>query len=221
MEGTSQDLINISTFNATRKFTSIHEMGHRMADLATGGEMNGAQVYTVTDPTCGAETGSGDNGNTHSMRSEEYSSAAAGEGFAHFYAADVFNNHNEQDCSFEYYSPVGGDTTPVVNCETSNTNFPLRRHEVNCGGTAGNGVELDWFRTFWDVHTDAISPSVDATFSQIMNWIGSIDPADYSTTTAYDELDETADGEPDVINDHWDSAAPGNGGGDGGNGIDH
>jgi hypothetical protein len=185
------------------KFVIVHEAGHRMADLRTQSVMNLAQDYHITDATCPAEP-TPDLGDDHSMRSEEYSGAAAGEGFAHFYAADVWNDHDETDCWFEYYKEVNGDFHPLVNCETRNGDFTIRRLETDCGGTNNHGTELDWLRTFWDVHTRGAAP--DPSFTSIVSWLDTADA--WSETTAYDELDEEADdlGDENELNTNWDWA---------------
>lgn len=207
--GSSYDgtYINIATSHTDNKFVIIHEAGHRMADLRTGGVMNDAQSYSWTED---AECRNEPTGTPHSMRSMEYSGAAAGEGFGHFYAADVFNDHDETDCWFEYYKEVDGDSSPAVNCETSNTDFDLAYLENVCGAAAGSGVELDWLRTYWDVHTDNAAP--DPTFTAMTSWLaGAAAEANWDRDTAYQELDEEANELDDELESNWNNAKTLNG----------
>lgn len=110
------------------------------------------------------------------MMSHEDSRCALSEGFAHFYAADTWNNHYETDCKYEYYKDElrNGDNTPAIDCELSDSNFPTNALGSVCGSwlQANHGTELDWLRTFWDMHTRANGPS----FTSIVRWIDSAEP---------------------------------------------
>jgi hypothetical protein len=64
---------------------------------------------------------------------------------------------------------------------------------------AGHGVELDWLRAFWDVHTDGVPPP---TFTAMLDWFGGATP--WSRSTAYTEIDEEADVVLGQINAVWD-----------------
>ena len=73
----------------------------------------------------------------------------------------------------------------------------------------GHGVELDWLRAFWDVHTNGSNPPH---MNTVLDWIDSADEP--NNGTAYDELDEAADAYGGVILTNWNSAVNLNG-------IDH
>jgi hypothetical protein len=201
--------ISISTTASDDKFKIIHEMGHAMADFTTAGAFVGSN-YGISDGTCPAEPG----GEVHSMRSEEYQSSAGNEGFAHFYSAVSWNDGDAQNsnCWFEYYKTVNGDDDPEVNCDndTSNADFDLAYLETNCGGTSGRGVELDWMRAFWNVHTSGASNR--PTFTAIVNWMDDADPP--GDTDVYAELDAEANTVGGQLNTNWDSTKVTNG-------IDH
>lgn len=203
--------IRIGSSGFQKKFIILHETGHRMGQMRTGNLNNGG-CDSVHNTTCPPE-GSGD----HSMRSREATSCAVNEGFAHFYAADVFNDHDETDCGFEYYKPVNGDPTPPFDCETGDSfpagstcatvDFPTAILETCCPVSAGRGTEGDWLRQFWDVHTNGGSSA--PTFTEVINWIAGADA--WTGTTAYQELDEEANQVGGQINANWDFAKSVNG----------
>jgi hypothetical protein len=102
---------------------------------------------------------------SHCMQSREEQGFASVEGFAHFYAAQLFNDTSQSDCRFGYYKdyrafllvgwavaqpPAWVDCTGVIKwvdtwCPTS--------------GVEGKGNEHDWLTFYYDVHrgTNAFS----------------------------------------------------------------
>ena len=195
--------VNLSRTASDQMFLVVHEDGHRMADLRTQSVMNDAQDYSINDATCPGEP----TGTPHSMRSKEYSGAAAGEGFSHFYAADVFNSHDEADCAFAYYKNTAGISAPLyVDCESANTNFPVNRLDTDCGGGAGRGTELDWLRQYWDVHTNGATPP---TFTAMCDWLDTATA--WTRSSAYQQLDAEANDVGGALNTNWDGAKAVNG----------
>lgn len=186
----------LGTAQITEKFQLIHEAGHVMFENA--GIFN-AIDYDYPESVCHEEPA----GQIHSMRSKEYAGTAVLEGFAHFYTADVWNDHNQSSCWFEYYKDVAGDQSPGVNCEnqTGTTAFANAYLESACSGGADAGVELDWLRAFWDVHTDSISPAVDPTFTEIVDWLA--DVGSFPTEDAFSEVDAAADLRNDESDTNW------------------
>ncbi|MBI1944240.1 MAG: hypothetical protein HYS27_01020 [Deltaproteobacteria bacterium] len=193
-------IISIRQVDAKERFTDSHELGHRIAHLR--GLPTGD--CALDDAQCPSISGS------HSMGSEEHQSCSFSEGFAHFYAADVWNSHYQQDCVFQYYKYT---SLPAVDCEASPNDlsdpvsFPLAMLENTCGsGINDHGVEVDWLRTFWDVHTNGSSPP---TFNDMMNWMQSA--FFINLTPPFDELDGEANAVGGTLNQNWDAAADGNG----------
>lgn len=198
--------ITLHDYHAELKFIIVHETGHEMGRFRTDTVWNNLLDYSINEPNpppstnCPAE---GTNGN-HSIRSEEYSTAAGGEGLASFYAADVFNDHGESDCWLEYHDQVGADSTPKVNCEnsTDTPDFDDAYLEAVCGPVAGRGTWLDWTRAFWDVHTDG-SPA--PTFTAMLDWIAASAAEDnWENDNLYQELGEEANEVGGQINVVWD-----------------
>ncbi|MCH9687118.1 MAG: hypothetical protein K0V04_37125 [Deltaproteobacteria bacterium] len=183
----SGGVIKVSNASADEKFKILHEVGHAIGSQTTGGVITGSN-YSRFASSC-PNFGPG----SHSLTSYEYSEAAANEGFAHFYAADVFNTHGDDaGCWFGYYKPEWNELSPVwVSCESSSdwgsTTFGNAFYEDNCLQNDGRGVELDWMRQFWDVHTNSSShPS----FTEIVNWLDSA--AEPSVDDAYQVLHSAA-----------------------------
>lgn len=163
------------------------------------------------------------------MWSREKQSCAFYEGFAHFYAADVFNSHNENDCVFRYYKEDylyanDGTGLTTVDCEasTSTTNYsvvdfppatpltvlePAFMETKPCGSAFTNrGVEIDWFRQMWDTHTNSSTPT---SFTTQINWAR--DAISFSTSNYYDALDAQATVVGGSLDSNWNSAVVANG----------
>jgi hypothetical protein len=135
------------------KFNITHELGHAVA-IRRDENLRQSPDYSAPNADCNEA----DPGFSHDFASKEYASTAAVEGFAHFYAATVWNNPYEYNCSFYYYKNVDfdpRDTTletgsqRLYNCETSRKFL-----ETNCSLISGRGVESDWLSFWWDLHTD-------------------------------------------------------------------
>ncbi|MCA9710152.1 MAG: hypothetical protein KDK70_30210 [Myxococcales bacterium] len=190
-------LIYIEDGDEAKKFIITHELGHTVGGQATGGRLvgNDCSFDSISCPSSGS----------HSMTSKEYSNCAIGEGFAHFYAADIWNDHYENSCVFEYW----GSGTPAIDCEGSSASYPSAYMESACDPTYdGRGVELDWLRQFWDVHTEGSDPSMN----QMLAWMDGATA--WGTTNGYDRLDAAANAYGGAINSNWD-------GNKGANGVDH
>jgi hypothetical protein len=99
-------------------------------------------------------------GEQHALTSLEYTSAAIMEGFAHFLAADAYNDHTETSGRFTYYKdalgfprdiPLEGDP----DADDAEPWLSNRFAERVCDTTSENaGTELDWLRFFWDLHSE-------------------------------------------------------------------
>ena len=125
------------------KFSIVHETSHRMMDDKTNGDMLSVNDCTYSHTGCPASSGG------HSIRSKEYAGCAHNEGFAWFYAADVWNDDTESDCSLRYVISSPDET---IDCENG---AAYMESSCSSGGLAGYGVELDWLRMWWHFHTDA------------------------------------------------------------------
>lgn len=186
--------IYIATGDSQKKFIITHELGHAVGGMATGGRLVDNNC-TFSSPSC---PGAG----SHAMTSQEYSACAIGEGFGHFYAADVWNSHNEDDCAFEYW----GAGTPAIDCENGMVDYPQAYMENECDESyAGRGVELDWLRQFWDVHTEGGQPSMNA----MLDWMSSA--VAWGTTNGYSRLNTAANAVGGSINANWDNRKQHNG----------
>lgn len=140
------------------RYVIVHEMGHVLADKKNGG----------LDPNLDASAAStfcSEGGSGHRANSREFQSVAADEGFAHFYAAVIFNDDSESSCGFFYSGLVDWDfdgttDTSQIGCEGG----PIAGIDgrdymgdfcIESGLSNDNrGVEWDWLRHFWDLTTD-------------------------------------------------------------------
>jgi len=118
----------------------------------------------------------------HSFATEEWVTAAANEGLAHFYAAAAWNWPAGYDC--EWYSYYDGS---IVDCEYGS------KHLVNtCHGgsfpSIDSGSELDWMRFLWDVHSDC-----DISFGPIMDIWDAANPRTWSDSNVVSRLIDAAD----------------------------
>jgi hypothetical protein len=165
LQGATGDLF-IASGHDLRKFTVTHELGHALAYVADGYN-SPSKSYSAANSTCPGTGGS------HHFTEKEFQSAAAVEGFAHYYAAVSWNKTNESDC---YYVPnkivdwdadgstTGSwDTSGVFTCEgggpvSPSTTIDARDFYTDycmAGGSNNNrGTEYDWLRFFWDLDTD-------------------------------------------------------------------
>ncbi len=155
-----------SKLQSQRKFVVSHELGHAYAaiyygahaDAQNGGEVNVSLSHNVDPNACGTSDDPDNNEYGYSIRSKEWGAVGFREGFAHFVAAIVWNNHNTEG-SFHWLGSHHdlerhGDGVGVVSGG--------RLKNVCC--TAGDGdctdsyqgaatVE-DWMLFFWDWYTN-------------------------------------------------------------------
>jgi hypothetical protein len=148
----------------SKKFIVAHEVGHalemiwsrRNKSVSNHSALIGDDAYDLDDSmhpdACKPATAVV----SHGLTTVEHVSAAANEGFAHFFAADVYNEHTEDDGKFNYYKiseAFGFDRDVYLDQFES-----VREDICGGGGTAGSlgnatGVEEDWLRLFWNIHS--------------------------------------------------------------------
>lgn len=200
--GSIDATVHLTDVGSERKFVVIHEFGHAIGRYSAGARMFGdCSSYLTACPS-----------STHSMGSREYQSCALAEGFAHFYAADVFNSHSSENCAFNYYKDEFGLGFPTVDCEGSTTtgdqsvngDYPVAFMENKPCGSAwsGRGVEVDWARALWNIHSEQSSPT-GPTFNAIMSWLRNANS--WTNTSVYSELDAEASQIGGPLNTWWNS----------------
>jgi hypothetical protein len=132
-----------------RKFLAGHEWGHKLLSMTTSGTTNDCRFQ---EP--GVST-------SHGLKTSEYSSCAAMEGWAHYIAAEAWNNPLEGSnpgATFVYWSgtvydvEIGPDLAWCLNGSwLSGFNLPSLCNYY--------GVELDWMRHWWDFRTNDTASS--------------------------------------------------------------
>ncbi|KYF56552.1 hypothetical protein BE08_36760 [Sorangium cellulosum] len=189
--------IRMSTGWDTSKYAVVHELGHAIQAVnmpnfyTTPGVIN----YGVRGAAglCGS-TPTGTDPDYATFSSAEHMTIAWTEGFANFVGAAAFNRRTESDCAFATWTN-GSD------CQGSAT-WAERLHKTQCGGAAGQGVQWDWTRHFWDVY-------VASSFGTIGSFLRAADSSSYTLSNPYILLDNAANGH--AINSAWDASKSDNG----------
>lgn len=131
-----------------KKFEVVHETGHNIAHYGNKSAVpvcsyglnheEGSPCPGDADPSDPNYDGGG-----WQLKSKEWRTAAALEGFVHFYPVAVWNRQDQSDCELPY-SYFSND------CEG-----PHQHMEMTCGGEfSSRGAAMDWVTFWWDVHQD-------------------------------------------------------------------
>ncbi len=159
--------VYLSENGRVRKYIIAHEIGHVVGIKVNEGKR--AKMGALhCQPIC-QRVGSGCPKN-HVMTSKEYQGKAAHEGFAHFYAATVWNDPSENGCAFAYYinydfdrdgTVEGWEYKPWVSCRAS---WPDQDehgvpdadflHNVCANVYSNRGTQYDWLRALWNLHNN-------------------------------------------------------------------
>lgn len=156
----------------TKKFVIAHELGHFVNDFYQG--LLGGR-YTDYDPPnknfCDVEGDDFDlknlkgdgGGSSHATTSVEVIGVAIREGFASFYAAEIFNGSKSSVCDMK----IG--RFGHMNCggEKGYGYHPMKLMETNCDADRGLGNEVDWTRAFWDLRRR----NKKITMKRVISWL--------------------------------------------------
>lgn len=154
----TNDRVLIGSMGGERKYMIDHEFGHMLVARAMGG--GDAHSYDSADDDNCDSPGTSDQ---HALLEREYQSAAAWEGFAHYYGIITFNNVTGSDCWFMYWKPAdwnGDHDVDDANEAASGASWPIASCAAAmsppdvgdwlgdyCTGTVANrGTEFDWLR---------------------------------------------------------------------------
>lgn len=132
-----------------KKYTITHEFGH-LQNLVSiiPNSLNLADLDYCYPLNCATDDGA-DALFNHSFDSLEWQSAAAAEGFAHFYAMSVWNDLGE---TAGVLAAPGEDELEIIAYRTDDENTSL--YETNFGmKTDGTAIERDWCFFLWDLAT--------------------------------------------------------------------
>lgn len=152
------------------KYVIAHELGHRVAGALDGPVHVTYNHFPAPDAcTCRhvrdiEAAGLGQ----HCLQSREYIGAAEAEGWAHAFAAAVFNVRTTAGCWFNYYktvrAPSGVLTEPPyrVQCDRH-----VRWMETTCDpGDDDLGIEWDWLTFYWRLYA-ADDPRLRFSFGEL------------------------------------------------------
>ena len=139
---------------AYEKSVIAHELGHMVQIQAFGfqsspyGDASTVALCTcdhVVHPTL----------RSHCMQSREEIGAAQTEGYAHFHAADLFNDPSQEDAFYPYYKEIKWNATQESQPPNSiSAYFPTGTWhwmEANGCAAANKGTEVDWLNFFYQV----------------------------------------------------------------------
>lgn len=193
--------VYLSPYGKRRKFIIAHEVGHAV----------GAKRDEFTSPAVSASSAASAcdewTDTSHDLVSKEWQSTGFIEGYAHFYAATVFNDPAEYDCEFFYYKSIDfdkngfGESPRVRDCEVGGDYLG-----THCDAPLTNrSTEYDWLRFLWDLHTNE-----GETFTNITDILDRANPRNWTEATVYDRLRDAAIVEG-VSASAWDDIAAYNG----------
>ena len=168
--------------NSYWKFVIAHEFGHVVQDIATGLLEHNYKDTSTSEPLCRCDhvDPSDPDNSLHCVQSREFAGAAHVEGFAHFYAAKLFNNSAESDCTFVYYKEflkpvIVPPILPPMNFVVPppspiSCSAPKTWMETYCAeGEAGKGVEWDWLNFLRSINITTAPNSISlADFNAIL-----------------------------------------------------
>ncbi|MEN0061072.1 MAG: hypothetical protein AAGA48_02925 [Myxococcota bacterium] len=182
-----------------QRFPMLHEMGHVVAYYADDQRKPNFSYKANASGSCDAN-------NSHQIEHEEWASAAAVEGMAHFYAGTVLNKQVEFDCQVvqvgidfnndgavgqpvtgnEFFLPHSCEDGPylVSGIEdrldgTAWDDGDYMEQECEMPGPDDRHTPYDWMRFFWDLDTDQ-----SFTFGRIMRLWNNADPHNWDKNSA-------------------------------------
>lgn len=179
---------------ADEKQKIVHEAGHNIAHYGNG------SLIPVATYTLAAEPGSPcPGGDGWAIVSKEYRTAAALEGFVHYYAITVWNDGGETDCEF---NDQGWTIASADDCEGT------AQHMVDvCGGTLDSrGVAVDWLTFWWDIQTNCTTG-----FADILEVWDGAGPHSWVSSNVASRLRDSALDQSLVSSSCWDGVASTNG----------
>jgi hypothetical protein len=144
--------------DAMSKFVVAHELGHVLErkNFST----LGSDYAAGDDPSeslcrCDHVTNSNQ---THCLQSRELYGTGYMEGFAHFFATQLYNERDGVGCTFVYYKQFKHATLGVIQPPMAmNCGFAYGYRDHQCTppaqGGAHTAVELDFLRFLWNLHS--------------------------------------------------------------------
>ncbi|MBN1653599.1 MAG: hypothetical protein JXA30_07465 [Deltaproteobacteria bacterium] len=153
--------VYLGTLNGGRaaniKTAIAHEMGHANMDYLMGipkVDYNHSVPADLTHCRCDHVSPPEEN-RLHCLQSREHAYTSQAEGWAHFYAADLFNNPSDSNCWFAYYKEFlyGVVAPPPVQINAYADHKWIR---TLCSYSS-TGSELDWLTLYWKVNNKTAS----------------------------------------------------------------
>ena len=150
--------------HSERKFLVGHEIGHWMEGWWGNGLAGGGGGYINDDPEDKCDFfGLGD----HGMRSRELDFPAYKEGIAHFISALAWNDYGQGSGIFKYYKNDDPHDFETIELDVPGA-FAFNWEGTECAPKlAGQSVEGDWLRHFWNFLNDSTGTDFQPTVLEI------------------------------------------------------
>jgi hypothetical protein len=172
------------SFGDRNKYVMAHEMGHLVGAMADEHRRMGGADSTADDSVTSALSTCAD-GSGHHMESEEWENSAVSEGWAHFYAAVMWNDRSTTDCDFLQWNP----TRATIAC-TDLENFVVDECYTGSSPSLYTGNEGQYLAFWWHLYTDE-----GYTFDQIVQAFSAADPKSWTAaSTGFDVYSDLRDG---------------------------
>jgi hypothetical protein len=136
----------------------------------------GEDAPTSLSTTCRWNEVSGEDVGGHAMRSQEFSSGAFNEGFAHFISAVIWNSTASQAGQFKYYKShliygYAKEVYPLDQPGSWSHDWLFTSSGCDCDAPSrtnceGSNVEVSWLRALWTWRT---APGTKPTLPQVFS----------------------------------------------------
>lgn len=165
---------DLANHTVKSKFVVAHEMGHEIQYRLYGStalEYDRLSLNPQPNSQCGC-SGLNPTGNEiHCLQSTEQQTAAQVEGYAHFFASNVWNSRSDNHCTFTYYKGFRVDANtkedaPNLQSCDANNRYQARWAETYCPLTE-RATEYDWLGFFTTIMRAATGGWVQADLANI------------------------------------------------------
>lgn len=134
-----------------------HEFGHYVNHLKSG-LSNFSLGINSSNAACKCDHVLDIQARSHCLQSLVGNGFALNEGFAHFFAAQVFQAAVSSQCIFAYYKEFREDSLVIDSPPVlKHCDAPVTWETSHCG-LANSTLEWDWLNALWNVRTDAQTP---------------------------------------------------------------
>ncbi|MBX3224756.1 MAG: hypothetical protein KF795_29840 [Labilithrix sp.] len=152
--------LNNGSHNSNEKYVVAHEIGHQVQERMTGAwEWSYDLRAGISAPALCGCSGLNPTGNEiHCLQSTERQGAAQGEGYAQFFAGQVWNKRSDAECVFTYYKNfLRADGQLDFAPSAKSCSDAVRWAETHCP-LSGRATEYDWMGFYTKIGRDSVTP---------------------------------------------------------------